>query len=172
MTRTERFAAFTDAVRDGEPVIFVHGPGTDDAFVDMEYRICDIEECVWEALHAAGVERIAFYSLAQKLYFRDDESLRAVYAWQDAQSGRAGPGHLREGDHAAGAEAGTRMRRGFAGPLGGRVVLGWPWPAGASRGTGRNRPPHGGGHRAPASRGGRPRGPRACYGGWGPRSPG
>ena len=129
MTLTARFAAFADAVRDGEPVIFVHGPGTDDAFVDAEYRICDIEECVWEALHAAGVERIAFYSLARKLYFRDDESLRAVYAWQDAQSAqsaRAAPGPAREGEHAPGAEAGTRLRRGFVGPLGGRVVLAQP----------------------------------------------
>ena len=56
--------------------MFVYGPGTDDAFVDTAYRIYGLEEALWESLHAAGFERIGFYSLTRKLYFRDEESLR------------------------------------------------------------------------------------------------
>jgi len=108
LTRVERFASAQAAVREGDPVLFVHGPGTDDAFVDDAYRICDIEECLWEVLHEAGFSRIAFYSLSHKLYFRDAQSLAAV------RPGRSAPA----------ASGPRRMRAGFAGPLGDRVIIG------------------------------------------------
>ncbi len=118
MTEIERFAAAHAAVGEGDPVLFVYGPGTDDAFVDKSYRVCDLEECLWEVLHAAGFQRIAFYSLTRKLYFRDDESLRAL--WPN----RTRPGG--DGRQAPAADAGgrRRMRDGFSGPLGNRVVIG------------------------------------------------
>ena len=51
----ERLAAIRTAAVDGEPLIFVYGPGTDDAFVDASYRICEIEECLWEVLRDGGL---------------------------------------------------------------------------------------------------------------------
>jgi SpoVK/Ycf46/Vps4 family AAA+-type ATPase len=117
LTEIERFAAAQAAVGEGDPVLFVYGPGTDDAFVDKSYRVCDLEECLWEVLHAAGFQRIAFYSLTRKLYFRDDESLRAL--WPDQTRPRG------DGRQAPATDAGgrRRMRAGFSGPLGNRVVL-------------------------------------------------
>lgn len=108
MTSTERFATVRSALGEGDPLLFVHGPGTDDAFVDSAYRVCDIEQSLWEALHDAGFARIAFYSLANKVYFLDQESLRSVRPDQSAGSRPAGR---------------RRMREGFAGPFGQRVVI-------------------------------------------------
>lgn len=104
----ERLAALRDATQEDDPVLFVYGPGTDDAFVDTAYRMYGLEEALWESLHAAGFERIGFYSLTRKLYFRDEMSPRAVRA---ARSGTP-----------AGRPARNRMRAGFSGPLGDRIV--------------------------------------------------
>ncbi|RSN48576.1 AAA family ATPase [Actinomadura sp. WAC 06369] len=103
----ERLAALRGTAADGDPVTIVHGPCADDAFVDEAHRAYGIEIALWEALHAAGYERIVFYSLQRKLYFRDAESRRLA---------RPGDGG------AAGARGKRRMRPGFAGPLGDRVV--------------------------------------------------
>ena len=110
----ERLGAVRDAAADGDQLIFVYGPGTDDAFVDASYRICEIEECLWEVLREAGFQRIAFFSLDQKLYFRDDvlrSTLRTGQGGTDARgtSPTAGGGGRR------------RMRQGFAG----RSATGW-----------------------------------------------
>jgi SpoVK/Ycf46/Vps4 family AAA+-type ATPase len=123
LSQTERLAAFTAAAIDGEPVIFVHGPGADDAFVDSAYRVCLIEEAVWEALHAAGFGRIVFFSQKKKLYFLDEVSHRAV------RPGRAVHGEQRPAADQAGGDAAVphqrrRMRQGFSGPLGRRIVSG------------------------------------------------
>ena len=87
----------------------MYGPGTDDAFIDTSYRMYGLEEALWESLHAAGFERIGFYSLTRKLYFRDEESLCSV------RPSRPGP---------ASRLARRRMRAGFSGPLGDRIVGG------------------------------------------------
>ncbi len=112
MTGTARFAAAQAAVREGDPVLFLYGAGTDDAFVDAGYRICDLEECLWQVLSEAGFRRIAFYSLSRTLYFRDDESLHATRPGGSGRPSPAGNGGTRR-----------RMRDGFRGPLGDRVVL-------------------------------------------------
>jgi SpoVK/Ycf46/Vps4 family AAA+-type ATPase len=114
----ERLFPIQKAATDGDPLIFVHGPGTDDAFVDASYRICEIEECLWEVLRAAGFQRIAFFSLDQKLYFRDEESRNSLRP--------GGSGAAASSDTGASATAATgrrRMRQGFAGPFGDRVVV-------------------------------------------------
>ena len=113
----DRLAGIETAAANGDPLIFVYGPGTDDAFVDAAYRVCEIEECLWEVLHGAGFRRIVFFSLEKKFYFRDDESrgaLRPGGATTQAPRGTgpaAAPGGRR------------RMRDGFAGPFGDRVVI-------------------------------------------------
>lgn len=111
----ERLAALWIAAQEDDPVLFVYGPGTDDAFVDTAYRVCGIEGALWECLRSAGFRRIAFYSLTRKLYFRDEESLRAARPGGQGtgQGGQAGPGAPRR-----------RLRPGFRGPLGDRVVMG------------------------------------------------
>ena len=88
LPEVERLAALRDAAQEDDPVMFVYGPGTDDAFVDTAYRTYGLEEALWESLHAAGFERIGFYSLTRKLYFRDEESLRAV---RPGRPGQASP---------------------------------------------------------------------------------
>jgi AAA+ superfamily predicted ATPase len=106
----ERLSALRAAAEDGDPVIVVYGPGVDDAFVDTSYRICSIEEAIWETLRQAGYQRIAFYSLNRKLYFRDDESLRASRPAGTAV--RSPPARPRT------------MRPGFRGPLADLVIAG------------------------------------------------
>jgi hypothetical protein len=44
----ERLAALRSAAREDDPVLFVYGPGTDDAFVDSAYRVCGIEAALWK----------------------------------------------------------------------------------------------------------------------------
>ena len=112
----ERLGAVRDAAADGDQLIFVYGPGTDDAFVDASYRICEIEECLWEVLREAGFQRIAFFSLDQKLYFRDDV-LRSTL-----RTGQGGTDARGTSPTAAGGGR-RRMRQGFAGPFGDRVVI-------------------------------------------------
>ena len=110
----ERFATFRTAAHEDDPVVFVYGPGTDDAFVDTAYRTCGIEAALWESLRAAGFARIGFYSLTRKLYFRDEASLRALRS--------PGGGAARQPVPQPGRR---RMRPGFSGPLGGRMVSGF-----------------------------------------------
>ena len=109
----ERLAAFRSVAREDDPVLFVCGPGTDDAFVDTTHRICGIEAAIWESLRSAGFERIGFYSLTRKLYFRDEASRRGLR-----------PGGVRARPPEA-APARRRMRAGFSGPLGDRIVSGF-----------------------------------------------
>jgi SpoVK/Ycf46/Vps4 family AAA+-type ATPase len=116
-----RLAGVTTAAADSEPLIFAYGPGTDDAFVDASYRICEIEECLWEVLREAGFQRIAFFSLDQKLYFRDDASRSSLRPGGDGPGGDATDAPHRTGPARAG--GGRRMRPGFAGPFGDRVVI-------------------------------------------------
>ncbi len=119
----DRLAGIETAAANGDPLIFVYGPGTDDAFVDAAYRVCEIEECLWEVLHGAGFQRIAFFSLDKKFYFRDEESRGAL---------RPGGGTAQapRGTGLAAAPGGRRrMRDGFAGPFGDRVVIQRPTDA-------------------------------------------
>lgn len=113
----ERLASLRSAANEDDPVLFVYGPGTDDAFIDTAYRTYGIEGALWECLRGAGFKRIGFYSLTRKLYFRDEESLRAA---------RPGGGAARlntdRSSGSRGSEPRRRMRLGFSGPLGDRVV--------------------------------------------------
>jgi SpoVK/Ycf46/Vps4 family AAA+-type ATPase len=113
----ERLAGIRNAAADGDPLIFVYGSGTDDAFVDAAYRICEIEECLWEVLHGAGFQRIAFFSLEKKFYFRDDASLSSLRPGGDGREASGGTGPATAGGGR------RRMRPGFAGPFGDRVVV-------------------------------------------------
>ena len=113
LAELERLAAFRSAVREDDPVLFVYGPGTDDAFTDTAYRRYGIEAALWESLRAVGFERIGFYSLTRKLYFRDEASLRALRP--------VGGGAARQ----PAAQSARRMRPGFSGPLGDRIVGGF-----------------------------------------------
>jgi len=120
----ERLASLEKAAREGDPVLLVYGPGTDDAFVDRAYRICGIEEVLWETLRAAGFERIVFHSLTRKLYFRDDDSRSSSLPRGAARPSAAPP---------------RRMRDGFSGPFGDRIVtdFGAPQERPAAIGVGR-----------------------------------
>jgi SpoVK/Ycf46/Vps4 family AAA+-type ATPase len=117
----ERLVPIQKAAADGDPVIFVYGPGTDDAFVDASYRICEIEECLWELLQTAGLQRIAFFSLDQKIYFRDEESRKSLRPAQSATAASADTG-----PSVPAASGRRRMRQGFAGPFGDRVMVTQP----------------------------------------------
>jgi SpoVK/Ycf46/Vps4 family AAA+-type ATPase len=124
----ERLAALRGAAQENDPVLFVYGPGTDDAFINSAYCVCGIEAALWEALRAAGFERIGFYSLTRKLYFRDEASVRSLRpGGSDGAGGGARP---------AAQEGPRRMRKGFSGPLGDRVVGRLPTATGASPATG------------------------------------
>ena len=117
----ERLAAFRNAAREDDPILFVYGPGTDDAFVDTAYRTYGIEVALWESLRAAGFERIGFYSLTRKLYFRDEASRRALR-----------PGGSGAAPQPAAPAGRRRMRPGFSGPLGDRIVGGFGGQANAA----------------------------------------
>jgi SpoVK/Ycf46/Vps4 family AAA+-type ATPase len=111
LTGIERLAALKTAVSEGDPVLLVYGPGTDDAFVSGSRRIYGIEEALWETLREVGFTRIGFYSLSRKLYFRDDESLQV--------SRPARPfTHHSAISPARRSSVPRRMRVGFSGPLG------------------------------------------------------
>jgi SpoVK/Ycf46/Vps4 family AAA+-type ATPase len=135
----ERLAAFRSAASENDPVLFVYGPGTDDAFVDSAYRVCGIEAAIWEALRAAGFERIGFYSLTRKLYFRDEASIRAL------RSGGEGGGSAGAAPARAGQGGPRRMRKGFSGPLGDRVVGGFGARPASGAGAGSTAPGQSGG---------------------------
>jgi hypothetical protein len=100
----ERLEALRNAAREGDPILFVYGPGTDDAFIDTAYHICGIEEALWEALHGAGFARIGFYSLTRKLYFRDATSLRGARARRGAAHAQGVLRPARRPDHRRGEE--------------------------------------------------------------------
>ena len=120
----ERLAAFRSAAWEDDPVLFVYGPGTDDAFIDTGLPDYGIEAALWESLRAAGFERIGFYSLTRKLYFRDETSLRAA----------ARPAARRaEAAHRPRRPCRRRMRPGFSGPLGDRIVRDSARPAALPR---------------------------------------
>jgi hypothetical protein len=158
-----RLAAIRRTTADGDPLIFVYGPGTDDAFVDSAYRVCEIEEVLWEVLHAAGYKRIAYFSLDKSLYFRDDESRDLLRPRKNrprpdggANQDAAGPGG--PADPSAGAEpdaaadsptAGRRrrMRGAFSsqGPFGDRIVADLSATPGTSLAPGPGRDPADGG---------------------------
>ena len=109
MTGIERLAALQTAAREGEPILFMYGPGTDDAFADDGYRISGMDEALWDILHGAGFRRIAFFSLAEKLYFRDEDSLSDIYPSESPAEREVRP---------------QTMRDGFRGPWGNRVIVG------------------------------------------------
>lgn len=60
----------------GSPIWVLHGPGVDDRLIGRDYVERDIEQVLWEILHRAGYERIAFSSMSQPIYFRDATSHR------------------------------------------------------------------------------------------------
>jgi SpoVK/Ycf46/Vps4 family AAA+-type ATPase len=112
-TDLARLAAIKTAAADGVPLILVYGAGAGDAFVDAAYRVCEIEECLWEVLHEVGFERIAFFSLDQMIYFRDDASRSTLRPDAPEQD----PSPASEGNPY------RRMRKGLAGPFGDRMVI-------------------------------------------------
>ena len=115
MTDVERLGSVQTAAYEGEPILLLYGPGTDDAFIDAGYRTGGIEEALWGTLRSAGFERIRFHSLTDKLYFRDDDSRAAA-----RPGSRGGPR-----GSTGGPPLRRRMRAGFAGPLGDRIVPGF-----------------------------------------------
>jgi SpoVK/Ycf46/Vps4 family AAA+-type ATPase len=127
VTDNERLAALTAVARDGDPFLIVYGPGTDDAFIDASCRVGDIEQALWEVLHAAGFGRIGFHSLGRTLYFRDDESLTAA----------------RPAGAPAAPRARRRMRAGFSGPLGDRIVADFGASAASAAAPPQGAPPPG-----------------------------
>jgi SpoVK/Ycf46/Vps4 family AAA+-type ATPase len=126
----ERLEALRNAAREGDPILFVYGPGTDDAFIDTAYHICGIEEALWEALHGAGFARIGFYSLTRKLYFRDATSLRGARG-----GGDGGAAATQAAGQPPGPAGARRMRKGFSGPLGDRIIGGARSPDPAAPGV-------------------------------------
>jgi ATPase family protein associated with various cellular activities (AAA)/AAA lid domain-containing protein len=66
----------TDALslETGDPLVVLFGPGASDKFVGTDYRERTLEESLWEALNAAGYQRIAFTSANAPAYFLDKES--------------------------------------------------------------------------------------------------
>jgi AAA+ superfamily predicted ATPase len=135
----ERLATVRAAALDGDPLIFVYGRYANDAFVDPAYRICDIEECLWEVLHEAGFKRIAYYSSDRSLYFRDEASRLSLRGKRDGPGTSTNPSASSasaetEAGTGSGADGGPRrMRREFAnqGPFGDRVVTRQPGTASA-----------------------------------------
>jgi AAA+ superfamily predicted ATPase len=131
-----RLAAVRTAAVDGDPLIFVYGQCTNDAFVDPAYRVCDIEECLWELLHEAGFKRIAYFSSERSLYFRDDASRLSLRGKKNATGTTPATSPAQAGPEAgtgtaagSGADGGPRrMRREFAnqGPFGDRIVTKLP----------------------------------------------
>ncbi|MCP2167294.1 AAA family ATPase [Goodfellowiella coeruleoviolacea] len=95
--------------RPGEPLWIVHGPGVDDEVVGEDLRVRDVEELLWEVLHAAGYQRIVFSAYRQPVYFRDARSRELT----------------RSGGRAAAPRRPRAMRR-FAGPLGDRMLVSAP----------------------------------------------
>ncbi|MFI5957825.1 AAA family ATPase [Cryptosporangium sp. NPDC051539] len=92
------------------PFAVVHGLGIEDRFIGSDYVERGIEEALWEALRAAGFERIAYCSARDALYFRDDESRQV--------------GTKRSTAPAAEAPARPKGMRFFSGPQGKRNRLG------------------------------------------------
>jgi len=137
-----RLAAVRTAAVDGDPLIFVYGQCTNDAFVDPAYRVCDIEECLWELLHEAGFKRIAYFSSERSLYFRDDASRLSLRGKKNATGTTPATSPAQAEPEAgtgtaggSGADGGPpRMRREFAnqGPFGDRIVIKLPGMAPAA----------------------------------------
>jgi SpoVK/Ycf46/Vps4 family AAA+-type ATPase len=92
--------------RPGEPLWIVHGVGVDDEVVGEDLRVRDVEEMLWEVLHADGYERIVFSSYRQPVYFRDASSRDLT------RSGSRPPAPRR-----------PRAMKRFSGPLGDQMVM-------------------------------------------------
>lgn len=100
--------------RPGEPLWIVHGVGVDDEVVGEDLRVRDVEEVLWEVLHACGYERIVFSDYRRPVYFRDERSRDLT----------------RSGDRPAAPRRPRAMRR-FSGPLGDRMLVAPPTPPAA-----------------------------------------
>ncbi|UYM23049.1 AAA family ATPase [Streptomyces albus] len=108
---TERLPA--DAVRTGEPFTVLYGPGVGDVFVDATGEVRTMEQALWHMLRAAGFERIAFSTLHDPVYFRDDAS------WHRSRR----PARRTPGTDGRAGRPGMR-HAGLRGPLGGTRLLG------------------------------------------------
>jgi SpoVK/Ycf46/Vps4 family AAA+-type ATPase len=133
----ERLAGFRLALQEGEPPFLVYGPGVDDAFVDTAHRIAGIQPALLEVLKEAGYERVVFFSLLRKLYFRDAGSRDGLRrrAGADGTPGEGVARPRRSGARTSSAEG--RMEAGFSGPLGDRIVGNVSAGRTAGRATGR-----------------------------------
>lgn len=96
----------------GDPLIVLFGPGASDKFVGTDYRERTLEESLWEALTAAGYQRIAFTSANAPAYFLDEESRdfiqRQIRSTDRRRRGsaQARPDPARRGSHRAARGAG------------------------------------------------------------------
>ncbi|MBP3081247.1 ATPase [Streptomyces sp. 604F] len=108
---TERLPA--DVVRTGEPFTVLYGPGVGDVFVDATGEVRTMEQALWHMLRAAGFERIAFSTLHDPVYFRDDAS------WHRSRR----PARRTPGTDGRAGRPGMR-HAGLRGPLGGTRLLG------------------------------------------------
>jgi SpoVK/Ycf46/Vps4 family AAA+-type ATPase len=134
----ERLTPVRTAATNGDQLIFVYGACANDAFVDSGYRICDIEECLWEVLHEVGFKRIAYYSSQRSLYFRDDASRTSGRPGRHAATGAIAGASRPPAEPQSPAESESsgarRMRPEFAskGPFGDRIVTRLPGRPSAS----------------------------------------
>jgi S1-C subfamily serine protease/AAA+ superfamily predicted ATPase len=58
----------------GDRLIMLYGPGTQDSFISQDYLEWDIETALWQLLHEKGFERIVFFNTNQSIYFLDQKS--------------------------------------------------------------------------------------------------
>ncbi|MHC8560800.1 hypothetical protein ACW23B_01810 [Streptomyces albidoflavus] len=100
-------------MRTGEPFTVLYGPGVGDVFVDATGEVRTMEQALWHMLRAAGFERIAFSTLHDPVYFRDDAS------WHRSRR----PARRTPGTDGRAGRPGMR-HAGLRGPLGGTRLLG------------------------------------------------
>lgn len=58
----------------GDRLIMLYGPGTQDSFITQDCIECDVETALWQLLHEKGFERIVYFNTNQSIYFLDKKS--------------------------------------------------------------------------------------------------
>ncbi|MEU8148199.1 AAA family ATPase [Nonomuraea sp. NPDC048901] len=70
----ERLRPLYEAAGEGAPMLLLYGEGARDAFVTEDYHRVDLSQALHDTLHAAGFERIVFFSIENMLTVRDASS--------------------------------------------------------------------------------------------------
>lgn len=58
----------------GDRLMILYGPGTQDSFITDDYIEADIELALWNLLKQQGFERIVYFNTNQSIYFLDERS--------------------------------------------------------------------------------------------------